>query len=348
MKVIILGAGLSGLTAAYRFHKQGVEVSILEARERLGGRIWTKRLAEDTPVEAGATWFGMKHTYLVQLLAELGVGYFKQYTDGASLIGSAFDSSLRQFYIPEDEPPSYRIEGGSTALIQALANRVDASSLHMSSPVESLDFSGSFCTVTTDKDTYEADVVVSTLPPRLFAHAIKVTPALPNTLGELALNTQTWMGRSVKFFVAYKKRFWAEKELSGAAFSQGGIIPEMYDHTSSDGAHFALKGFLSDHAYRLTYEERKEAVINQLTLYFGPEAKDAVEYGDTLWAGDPYTDAAGLPDLFPHQHNGHPLLREPLFDGRLLLGGSETADAFPGYMDGAVNAGLRVVKQVMR
>ena len=328
--------------------KRGVSITLLEARKRLGGRIWTKRLAEDTPAEAGATWFGMKHTYLVHLLDELGVGYFKQYTDGASLIGSAFDSSLRRFYIPEDEPPSYRIEGGSTALIQALVNRIDASSLHMGAPVESLDFRESSCRAKTNKDTYEADVVVSTLPPRLFAHSIKVTPTLPNTLSELALNTQTWMGRSVKFFVAYKKRFWVDNELSGAAFSQGGLIPEMYDHTSSDGVHFALKGFLSDQAYRLAFEERKEAVINQLTQYFGPEAKGAVEYGDTLWAGDPYTDAAGLPDLFPHQHNGHPLLRQPFFDGRLLLGGSETADAFAGYMDGAVNAALRVVDQVMR
>jgi len=348
MRVLILGAGLSGLTAAYKLQAQGVQVSILEARERLGGRIWTKRLAGETPVEAGATWFGMKHTYLVHLLDELGVGHFKQYTDGASLIGSAFDSSLRQFYIPEEEPPSYRIEGGSTALIQSLANGIDASSIHMGSPVNSLDFSGTSCTVTTNRDAYEADVVVSTLPPRLFAHSINVTPALPNTLRELALNTQTWMGRSVKFFVAYKKRFWVKKGLSGAAFSQGGIIPEMYDHVSSDGAHFALKGFLSDQAYRLSFEQRKEAVINQLTLYFGQEAKEAIEYGDTLWGGDPRTDAAGLPDLFPHQHNGHPLLREPLFDGRLFLGGSETADAFAGYMDGAVNAGLRVVKQVMR
>ncbi|MBX2818420.1 MAG: FAD-dependent oxidoreductase [Rhodothermaceae bacterium] len=348
MRIIILGAGLSGLTAAYKLKKQGAYVTVLEARARVGGRIWTKRLEGDTPAEAGATWFGMKHTYLVDLLKEMEVGHFEQYTEGASLIGSAFDSSLRRFYIPKDEPPSYRIEGGSTALIRALANRIEPSSLQMGAPVDSLDFTGSSCRATTHNDTYEADVLVSTLPPRLLAQSINVTPALPSTLRELALNTQTWMGRSVKFFVAYKKRFWVDNEFSGAAFSQGGIIPEMYDHTSSDGVHFALKGFLSDRAYQLPLEKRREAVINQLVHYFGPEAKKVAEYGDTLWGGDRYTDATDLPDLFPHQNNGHPLLREPLFDGRFLIGGSETADAFPGYMDGAVNAALRVVGQVMR
>jgi len=56
-KVIILGAGLSGLLTATLLKKQGFSVRVLEARTRVGGRIHTAQLALDTAVEMGATWF---------------------------------------------------------------------------------------------------------------------------------------------------------------------------------------------------------------------------------------------------------------------------------------------------
>ncbi len=56
--VLIVGAGLSGLSAAYYLKKAGIDAVVLEARERCGGRIFTVRAeGNNTPVEMGATWF---------------------------------------------------------------------------------------------------------------------------------------------------------------------------------------------------------------------------------------------------------------------------------------------------
>ncbi|MBV8451770.1 MAG: FAD-dependent oxidoreductase, partial [Deltaproteobacteria bacterium] len=53
VKVVILGAGIAGLTAGYELHKAGYEVTILEARDRVGGRNWTIRRGAHVKLEDG-------------------------------------------------------------------------------------------------------------------------------------------------------------------------------------------------------------------------------------------------------------------------------------------------------
>lgn len=55
-KVIVIGAGLAGLAAARQLKAAGFDVHVLEARDRVGGRIWTQRLWPDLPLDCGASW----------------------------------------------------------------------------------------------------------------------------------------------------------------------------------------------------------------------------------------------------------------------------------------------------
>ncbi len=52
----VVGAGISGLSAAYWLHKAESTVIVLEASDRVGGRVWTRRLSNGTPFEIGAQW----------------------------------------------------------------------------------------------------------------------------------------------------------------------------------------------------------------------------------------------------------------------------------------------------
>ena len=65
LDAIIIGAGLSGLSIAYLLKKRGINVHIIEARNRIGGRIETIKGNQNSPMEMGATWFGKKHQNLV-------------------------------------------------------------------------------------------------------------------------------------------------------------------------------------------------------------------------------------------------------------------------------------------
>jgi monoamine oxidase len=71
--VVVIGAGLAGLTAADRLAAEGAEVTVLEARERVGGRTLGIEVAPNAWVDAGAAYLGDRHTGLTELIATLGL-----------------------------------------------------------------------------------------------------------------------------------------------------------------------------------------------------------------------------------------------------------------------------------
>jgi monoamine oxidase len=74
-RVVIVGAGLAGLTAAYRLHQAGVPCRVFEARDRVGGRCWSARgLASGLVGEHGGEFIDTRHVHLRRLAEELGLG----------------------------------------------------------------------------------------------------------------------------------------------------------------------------------------------------------------------------------------------------------------------------------
>ncbi len=80
--VIVVGAGLAGLNAAHQIHKAGRSVLVLEARNRVGGRILNEQLGNGVISEVGGEFIGPTQDHIAALAAEVGVGTFKTYDDG--------------------------------------------------------------------------------------------------------------------------------------------------------------------------------------------------------------------------------------------------------------------------
>lgn len=72
-RVIIVGAGLAGLHAAWRLHNGGGDVLVLEARDRVGGRTWSATLENGTVIERGGEFIAPDHHCLRNLCDELGL-----------------------------------------------------------------------------------------------------------------------------------------------------------------------------------------------------------------------------------------------------------------------------------
>ncbi len=71
--VAIIGAGLAGLYAARQAAQAGLTVSVLEARERIGGRVFSQRLEDGTVVDLGGQWFGPDHRRVTALAKALNL-----------------------------------------------------------------------------------------------------------------------------------------------------------------------------------------------------------------------------------------------------------------------------------
>jgi putrescine oxidase len=82
--VVIIGAGATGLTAATDLVKQGHSVVVLEARERVGGRLWTNDI-EGQMFEIGGQWVSPDQTALLATLDELGLPTYSRFRDGESV-----------------------------------------------------------------------------------------------------------------------------------------------------------------------------------------------------------------------------------------------------------------------
>ena len=86
---VVIGAGVAGLAAARKLHAANQRVVVLEARDRIGGRVWTDMSSPDGPIELGAQWVhGIHGNPLAKLCAQIGIQTFTTNYNSRIVIGA--------------------------------------------------------------------------------------------------------------------------------------------------------------------------------------------------------------------------------------------------------------------
>lgn len=345
--VIIIGGGLSGLYLAYLLDKSGINYKIIEASSRLGGRIQTIHGKTGTPLELGATWFSQMHKQVFLLIEELGLDTFEQFSEGKSLFQTKSFEPPQTFFVPASEAPSYRIKGGTSALIEALKSNIDSKSIVLNSKVVDIaEESGQVRVICKNGNTYFGDKVALCIPPQL-ASRIDFQPHLGHEAETLLPQVQTWMGGSIKLVLEYEKPFWRNNGYSGMLFSHSGIITELYDHSNAEFNKFGFTGFLNSGSASYTRATREALVLEQMVELLGSEAGKPLLYDEKIWTDEFILDGNQVISR-PHQLNGHPLLNQAHWRGKLFFAATETNVKFPGYMEGALRSAKRVFAELSK
>jgi monoamine oxidase len=299
-------------------------------------------------MEMGATWFSKEHKNLIELIAELNIGHFEQHTEGFSLFETMSFEPPQKYYIPANSHSAYRIKGGTGSIIEELSRRIGHENMVLNTEVISIsEEENKLHIIDSQNNSYYCNYLIIAVPPQLVADSIEFTPQLPQATNQVLQKTQTWMSGSVKFSIEYKRAFWKEKGFSGSIYSQSGLATEIYDHSNYENSKFALKGFLNGSAYHLSSEERKQRVVSQLKHYFGNEAELFESYEDKIW-NDKFIQSKEELFLTPHFNNGHALFKDHYMNGKLFFTGTETADTFSGYMEGAIRASNYISEKVSK
>src|SRR5580658_188092 len=122
--VCVVGAGLAGLTAARRLSQAGRSVIVLEARDRVGGRVWTKTSRDGVPVDMGACFVGPHHDRMHALTKEMGVTTFKTFVDGDNVLATGGKVRRYRGDIPRISPVALLSAGQAIARMNAMAKKV--------------------------------------------------------------------------------------------------------------------------------------------------------------------------------------------------------------------------------
>lgn len=345
LDVVIIGAGLTGLTLARLLIDNGQSVLVLEARDRVGGRIHTHTTSDGAEVEMGATWFFPHFNNLHKSMKSMNLGLMEQYMKGYTLQEGSAGSTPRKFY-EGGSSDMFRIKGGTSNLVTTLYDKIGHDKVELSQIVKEIKKIDGGVEVVTKDSCFTAKRLVTTIPPQLLAHTVQFNPPLPNEVKQVISNTHTWMGGSMKGAITYAKPFWKEAGNSGALYSYAGPFVQMYDQTSTDGKRFALVGFMDEKISSLPYKERKKKVTDQLVRVFGNEAREPLDYKDTYWADEEFTMPKNAGRLSAHKNNGHQVYRTPHLGGAVYIAGTETSSQAGGYMEGAINSANYVFKQL--
>lgn len=330
--LIIVGAGLSGLYTAFLLQDK-YNITILEARERIGGRV----LSIDG-LDLGPSWVWPDHTNILKLIKDFKLELIEQYNNGYAIYD---DKTEAQKFTAQKAAPSFRVKGGMHKIIEKLENILKENSnvkIHLEEEVEEVEYTNSTLSIKTNENSYQCDKIVFTIPPRLVTQDISFNPPIAlssiNKLNDIA----TWMGHTAKATISFEKNFWIEKGLSGFIFSNIGPLMEVHDSSYKDNA--ALIGFFHSKA-----KIEKESIKKQIKRIFHLDDKYIKNIYSIDWREEKYTSSLKDKDVnMKYFSYGYDL---SLFDEKVDFAGTESSYENGGYLEGALLSAIKISNKLL-
>jgi monoamine oxidase len=337
---LVVGAGPGGLRAAGLLCEAGRSVVVLEARERVGGRLLSTPFGGNR-FDLGATWFWPNERRVSALVNELDLDVFEQHLDGDMMYETP--SGVQRIDGNQLDVRSGRFGQGAQSLTETLARCLPDGVVHLNESVRSIRLLADGIEVTCDRSLWGAAHVILAVPPATAVASISIEH-LEAEVETVAAATPVWMGASVKVVAHYSHPFWRDAGLAGSGFSHVGPIREIHDMSGPGGTAAALFGFAQPSGGASL---DRETVLGQLARLFGPSAATPQSLWIRDWRLEPFTVAPEAVGLTDYSTYGHQVFQQPSLAGRLHWASTETAPDAPGHIEGALAAAERAAAAVI-
>ncbi|MEM9131232.1 MAG: FAD-dependent oxidoreductase [Actinomycetota bacterium] len=344
-RVIVIGAGPAGMTAAHHLVQRGIDVQVLEAAPTHGGRIKHTRDFADFPISLGGEWVHVGEGILDEIVNDPDVEitttltrYDQDVDEVAYIAGGevAYGPISDVFVVDSKFVGSSWLDFFETYVLPGIADRIEFDTV-----VTAVEITDDGVTVTDAAGVgWEADQVVVTVPLKVLQRGdITFEPPLSEEKREAIAEANVWSG--LKAFIEFDEAFYP----AAVAFAEDEEIVDgqrlYYDaaygqDTDANILGLFSVGVLAERYQALTDDELRAAMLAELDEAFdGAASRHYVRHIVQNWNEEPFAGAAYLWDNAPWR-----LTRRlaSSVDGRLFFAG----DAYTGFDDwSSVHAAAR-------
>ena len=358
-RVIIVGAGLSGLVAGYELTRAGHDVTILEARNRVGGRVFTLRtpFSDGHFADAGAARIPLDHEMTIGYADHFELTLDPFYPESSYYVNLSGDErtliSASDYLnnppwegFPLNRKDFVKIRGGTDKLPQAFADTL-TDQIHLATPVESIEQNADGIIVgVSDGTEYSSDRALCTVPLPVL-NRIQFSPQLSDAKVEASSGGYDYAA-STRVFMQFANRFWESEGLNGWGNTDW---PEEIWHPTWDrgGPRGLLMSYLFyDRAVeldQLSEENGIQHLLNRWTNVF-PGVYDNIELEHSTshsWALQEWSGGAWASPT--EEQNEALAARIGAAEGRIHFAGEHASD-YHGWMQGALVSGLRAATEI--
>ncbi|XP_010167775.1 lysine-specific histone demethylase 1B isoform X2 [Antrostomus carolinensis] len=335
--VFIVGAGAAGLAAARQLHNFGIKVIVLEAKDRIGGRVWDDKTFKGVTVGRGAQIVnGCVNNPMALMCEQVSARSWDHNEFFAQFAG---DHTL--------------LTVGYSTVIDKLAEGLD---IRLNFPVQSIDYSGEEVQVTTaDGTVWTTQKVLVTVPLSLLQkNAIQFNPPL----SEKKIKAINSLGAGVieKIALQFPYRFWDSK-IQGADFfghvppnsSQRGLFSVFYDMDPEGKQSILMSVVTGDAVTTIKNLDDKQVLQQCMTvlreLFKEQEVPDPVKFFVTRWSKDPWLQMAYSFVKTGGSGEAYDIIAEDI-QGKIFFAGEATNRHFPQTVTGAYLSGVREASKI--
>jgi monoamine oxidase len=309
---------------------------------------WTARHAARLDAQSLGGWLRSVHAGATarDLLAIMARVTWGCEPDGVSMLHAAryvrAAGGLDRLLDVENGAQQDRFSAGTQQIADASAAEL-GDRVVLQAPVRRIDRHGDGVTIISEKGRADAGFVIVAIPPE-HRGFIEFTPPLPAEYQQLAVH---WpQGRLSKAYAAYATPFWRRDGFSGEALSDQGPVFITFDVSPQPDGPGVLLGFVDARTFdELPADERRHRALECFASLFGDEALKPLDYVDHRWGAEEFAPGGPTAAVPPGSWTRYgQWLRRPA--GPIHWAGTETADEWTGFLDGAVRSGQRAAAEV--